>query len=268
MARPRAAVLTGYGINCDWETRYAFELAGADAERVHVNDLISGQKKLSDYQIMAFPGGFSYGDDIASGKILAVKAKVNLGEEILRFIQDGKLIIGICNGFQAMAKSGMLADPGGDYLTQRVTITINDSSRFEDRWVHLTGANQKCVWTKGVDSIYLPVAHGEGKFFTTPERLSAIENSGQVVYRYSTPGLQPAQGKYPDNPNGSLNDIAAICDPTGRLFGIMPHPERFQHFTNHPHWPAMREKMKREGKPPPQEGDGMKIFRNGVKYFQ
>lgn len=267
MAVPKVLVLTGYGINCDFETKAAFDMAGADAERVHINDLISGAKKLADYQILAFPGGFSYGDDIASGKVLAVKSKVNLGEEIMRFIEDGKLIIGICNGFQVIAKYGLLADPDGDYRTQRVTVTFNDSSRYEDRWVRLTRVSDKCVWLKGVDRIYLPVAHGEGKFFTTPERLQAIEDNNQVAFRYATPDFQPARGLFPLNPNGAQNDIAGICDPSGRILGMMPHPERFLHFTNHPHWTRIREELKRKGQPVPDEGDGLKIFKNGVAYF-
>jgi phosphoribosylformylglycinamidine synthase len=267
MARPRVLVLTGYGINCDWETKAAFEMAGADAERVHVNDLISGDKKLSDFQIMAFPGGFSFGDDIASGKVLAVKSKVNLGHEIMRFVEDEKLIIGICNGFQVVAKYGLMADPGGDYKTQRVTVTFNDSNRYEDRWVYLSRVSDKCVWTRGVDRIYLPVAHGEGKFFAPDDRLQDIEDNDQVAFRYSTPDYQPAGGKFPLNPNGSLNDIAGICDPTGRLLGMMPHPERFMHFTNHPHWTRLKEELTRAGEKVPVEGEGLRIFKNGVEYF-
>ena len=268
MAVPRVLVLTGYGINCDWETRTAFEMAGAMAERVHVNDLITGAKKLSDYQILAFPGGFSYGDDIGSGKVLAMKSKVNLGDAILSFIEAGKLIIGICNGFQVMAKYGLLADAEGDYRTCRVTVTFNDSNRFEDRWVYLSGAGERCVWTRGIARLSLPVAHGEGKFYTLPERLLAIEEGGQVVFRYAGPDFDPAAGSYPSNPNGSLNDIAGICDPSGRLLGMMPHPERFLHFTNHPRWTRVKEELLRKGEQVPEEGDGLKIFQNGVSYFQ
>jgi len=268
MAVPNVLVLTGYGVNCDWETKTAFELAGAQARRVHVNQLISGDEKLSDYQILAFPGGFSFGDDIASGKVMAVKNKVNLGDEIQRFIDDGNLIIGICNGFQVLAKYGLLADPDGDYRTQRVTVTFNNSNRYEDRWVYLSRVSDNCVWTKGVFRLYLPVAHGEGRFFTTPERLRAIIDNNQVAFQYADPDYNPAGGEYPLNPNGSLEDIAGICDPTGRILGLMPHPERFMHFTNHPHWTRIKERLKRRGDPVPEEGDGLKIFKNGVSYFQ
>lgn len=267
MAKPRALVLTGYGINCDYETKTAFELAGAEALRVHVNDLISGERRLSDFQILAFPGGFSYGDDVASGKVLAVKTKVNLGEAVREFIADGKLIIGVCNGFQVIAKYGLLGDAAGNYRDQRVTVTFNNSNRYEDRWVYLQGGNEQCVWTKGVAKIYLPVAHGEGKFVAEPETLAAIESSGQVAFRYANEDYRPAQGEYPLNPNGSQNDIAGICDPSGRLLGMMPHPERFLHFTNHPAWTRLKDQLSRQGLPIPEPGDGLQIFRNGVNYF-
>ncbi len=268
MAAPRVLVMTGYGINCDWETEYAFNIAGAKAERVHVNDLISGARSLKDYQILVFPGGFSYGDDIASGKVLAVKNKTNLGEHIQRFIEDGKLILGICNGFQVMAKYGLLADARGDYRTQRVTVTFNDSNRYEDRWVYLRRISGKCAWTEGIDELYLPVAHGEGKFYAPDEVILSLEENDQVGYLYSTPEYQPARGAYPLNPNGSVGDIAGMCDPTGRLFGMMPHPERFLYFANHPRWTRIKEELKRARKPIPEEGEGLKIFRNGVRYFQ
>ncbi|MCZ7400347.1 MAG: phosphoribosylformylglycinamidine synthase subunit PurQ, partial [Candidatus Methanoperedens sp.] len=162
---PKALILTGYGINCDMETQHAFKLAGAEAERVHLTDLINGARKLSEFHILAFPGGFSFGDDIASGKVLANMIKYNLGGQVREFIDAGKLIIGICNGFQAMVKMGLLPAFDGDYSMQDVTLTFNDSGRFEDRWVHLkTNKNSKCVFTKGIDGMYLPVRHGEGKF--------------------------------------------------------------------------------------------------------
>jgi phosphoribosylformylglycinamidine synthase I len=268
MAVPRVLVMTGYGINCDFETEYAFNVAGGAAERVHINDLISGDKNLRDFQILVFPGGFSYGDDIASGKVLAMKNKTNLAEEIQRFIEEGKLILGICNGFQVMAKYGLLTDRPGDYRTQRVTVTYNDSNRYEDRWVYLSKVSKKCIWTEGVDELYLPVAHGEGKFYAPDDVLNSIEENDQVGYRYSRPDMNPAGGEYPTNPNGSLNDIAAMCDPTGRIYGMMPHPERFMHFTNHPRWTRIKEELKRQKRPIPDTGDGMKIFTNGVRYFQ
>ncbi len=256
---PKVLVLTGYGINCDIETQHAFKLAGADAERVHLTDLISGDKKLADFQILALPGGFSFGDDIASGKVLANMIKYNLGEDILEFINAGKLIIGICNGFQAMVKMGLLPAFDGDYSTQDVTLTFNDSGRFEDRWVHLkANKSSKCIFTKGIESIYLPVRHGEGKFVAkNPQMLARLKKNNQVVFQYID--SEGNLAGYPHNPNGSVENIAAICDETGRVFGMMPHPEAFQHRTNHPAW--TREEL-------PEEGAGVAIFRNAVEYVR
>ena len=256
---PKALILTGYGINCDIETQHAFKLAGADAERVHLTDLINGTRKLSEFHILAFPGGFSFGDDIASGKVLANMIKYNLGEQIQEFIDAEKLIIGICNGFQAMVKMGLLPAFDGDYTTQDVTLTFNDSGRFEDRWVHLLGnKNSKCVFTKGIENIYLPVRHGEGKFVAkNPQALARLKKNNQVVFQYVD--KEGSLAGYPHNPNGSVDNIAAICDETGRVFGMMPHPEAFQHRTNHPAW--TREEL-------PEEGAGVAIFRNAVEYVR
>lgn len=256
---PKVLVLTGYGINCDMETQHAFKVAGADAERVHLTDLINGAKTLSDYDILAFPGGFSFGDDIASGKVLANMIKYNIGEKIQEFIEAEKLIIGICNGFQAMVKMGLLPGFNNDYGTQEVTLTFNDSGRFEDRWVHLkTNRKSNCVFTKGIDGIYLPVRHGEGKFVVKNSHvLARLKKKDHIVFQYVNEGGNFAG--YPDNPNGSVDNIAAICNETGRIFGMMPHPEAFQHRTNHPRW--TREEL-------PEEGAGIAIFRNAVEFVK
>ena len=220
-------ILYGYGINCDNETQFGFELAGAEAEKVHINQLISGEKKLKDYQILAIPGGFSFGDDIEAGKILATKIKYNLAAEFSEFIREEKLIIGICNGFQVLVKLGVL--PGFDKNRDRqdVTLTFNDSGRFEDRWVYLK-INQKspCIWTKGIETIYLPIRHGEGKFISKNEIVSEkLKKENQIVAQYIDDKGNLAG--YPLNPNGSEYNIAGICDETGRIFGLMPHPEAF-----------------------------------------
>lgn len=254
---PKVLVLTGYGINCDIETKYAFDLAGAQAERIHLTDLLNGSVKLSDYHILALPGGFSFGDDIASGKVLANMIKYNLGDQLQEFIKEGKLIIGICNGFQAMVKMGILPAFGGDYSRQDVTLTFNDSGRFENRWVHLkTNTTSKCVFTRGIKNIYLPVRHGEGKFVVKdPNVLERLKKNDHIVFQYVD--IEGNRVAYPQNPNGSIENIAAICDETGRVFGMMPHPEAFQHKTNHPAW--TREEL-------PEEGAGISIFRNAVDY--
>jgi phosphoribosylformylglycinamidine synthase len=272
--KPKVCVLRTAGTNCDKETAFAFSVAGADAQLVHVNNLACGKASLFDYHILALPGGFSYGDDIASGKIFANELRHKLSAELKDFIRCGKLIIGICNGFQILVKSGFL--PGNDSLSQEASLIINDSGKFEDRWVYLReqrtedreqrvgdrgrrteGRGQsKCVWTKGVpDVIYLPVAHGEGKFVVKDKKvLSRINKGGQVVFRYCDSRGNPCG--YPDDPNGSLEHIAGICDATGRVFGLMPHPERHIHPSQHPRFSGDK------------SGDGLKIFTNGVEYIK
>ncbi len=255
----KALVLTGYGINCDIETAHAFKLAGAEAPRIHINDIIEDKGILDDFQILAFPGGFSFGDDIASGKVLASKMKYNLLEPLDSFISQGKLIIGICNGFQTMVKIGILPGFNGNYMkSQETTLTFNDSGRFEDRWVCLRcNPDSRCIFTKGIENLYLPVRHGEGKFITdSQETLSRLSENGQITVQYSDKQGTPTQ-EYPWNPNGSVNSIAGICDETGRIFGLMPHPEAFLHRTNHPRW--TREDL-------PDEGQGLAIFRNAVEH--
>jgi phosphoribosylformylglycinamidine synthase subunit PurQ / glutaminase len=258
MAKPRTLVLTGFGINCDYETRYAFEAAGSLARRVHVNDLIEDTAMLGGCQILAIPGGFSFGDDIASGKVLANKLKYRLGQAFLRFIDDGGLVLGICNGFQVLVRLGVLPDGRAGLEAQSVTLTYNDSGKFEDRWVRLeVEQDSRCVFTRGLNSLELPVRHGEGKFIAdSPGTLERIAREGQVVLRYVGPEGGPAV--YPCNPNGSQEDIAGVCDSTGRIFGLMPHPEAFVHRLQHPRWTSLDL---------PEEGQGLAIFRNAVQYF-
>jgi len=267
MATPKAIILTGYGINCDRETAYAFQKAGAEARRVHINDLIDGYDQLDRYQILAFPGGFSYGDDISSGKVLANRVKAHLTEPLTQFIDKGGLVIGICNGFQVMIKCGLLGSPDGAVFNQAATLTYNDSNRYEDRWVYLRPEGDRCVFTRGIKTLYLPIAHGEGKFFAPPPILQDLEQAGCVTLRYSDEAGGPADRRFPLNPNGSLNDIAGICDPSGRIFGLMPHPERFLFFTQHPYWTRLATTYKAKGEALPREGLGMQIFRNAVTYF-
>lgn len=254
MRNVKVCVLRTAGTNCDKETAFSFQKAGASVELVHINKLASQGKDLHSYQILAFPGGFSYGDDIASGKIFANELKYKLVDELKKFIADGKLIIGICNGFQILVKSGLL--PGEAGLKQTTSLIINDSGKFEDRWVYLK-ASGKCVWTKNLaEVIYLPVAHGEGKFVADKSVLKSLENSGQVVFKYCDEKGNVDCG-YPNNPNGSLESIAGICDQTGRIFGLMPHPERHVSFLQHPRWTGAKTTA---------TGGGLKIFENAVQY--
>ena len=254
MPNVKVCVIRTAGTNCDKETAFAFTKAGAQPEFVHINNLVTGESNLSDYKILALPGGFSYGDDIASGKVFANELRCKLAEQLRKFISDGKLIIGICNGFQILVKSGLL--PGNKDFIQEASLIINDSGKFEDRWVYLKSSG-KCVWTKDLpETIYLPVAHGEGKFIVKDKvLLNKLKANGQVIFRYCD-----AKGKsagYPDNPNGSLDDIAGITDDTGRILGLMPHPERHIEIHQHPRWFSLENK---------EHGDGLNIIKNGVEY--
>jgi phosphoribosylformylglycinamidine synthase I len=274
MTDVQALVLTGYGLNCDHETAYALELAGAKATRVHINALVDGTVLLDDFQIMAFVGGFSWGDDHGAGVIQAVRLKTKIGEKLLEFIANGNLIIGICNGFQTLVNIGLL--PGFNNkeskstFSREVALTYNDCGNFRDDWVVLqTNPQSTCVFTKGLDVIELPVRHGEGKFYSDEQTIKRLIDNNQVVLRYATPDGNPADLKFPFNPNGSLYDIAGICDSTGRIFGLMPHPEAFNHWTNHPDWTRTKEKLKRQEKTVTTDPtDGIRIFKNAVTYCE
>ena len=255
--KPKALILTGYGINCDYETQHAFNLVGADAKRVHINDIIDKMENLEDYQILAFPGGFSFGDDISSGKVLANKMKFNIFD-LQKFIDDSKVIIGICNGFQSMVKLGILPAFERNYKKQTTTLTFNDSGRFEDRWVCLkVNPKSRCIFTKNIETLYLPVRHGEGKFVAKEIFLQKLNKNNQIALWYVDE--KGNLSDYPWNPNGSLENIAGICDETGRIFGLMPHPEAYLYKTNNPRW--TREKLS-------EEGMGVKVFRNAVDFIR
>lgn len=258
MAAPKALVLRAAGTNCDRETQYALQQAGFAAERIHVFRLMENPAALKAYQFLVIPGGFSYGDDIAAGKILANQMLHRLAGELNEFLAAGKLMLGICNGFQVMLKSGLLpagcVEPGQAH--RDATLGWNDSGRFEDRWVHLRGDSNKCVFLPAGEKIFLPVAHGEGKFIPRDDGvLDKLRGSGQVVLRYVD--AEGDSGGYPGNPNGSIDDIAGICDPTGRVMGLMPHPERFMDITHHPYW--TRGGVKR--------ADGLILFERAFAYF-
>ncbi len=271
---PRVLVLTGYGLNCDWETTHAFELAGAEAHRIHINQLLIGEKigevaRLDDYQILAFIGGFSWGDDHGAGVLLATKLLYNIGEQLLDFVESGNLVIGICNGFQALVNLGLLPGFDGDYRTRQVALIWNDCGSFRDQWVNLVvQENSPCVFTRGLEHLELPVRHGEGKFYAEEPVINRLLEKRQVVLRYADSEGNAAAGRFPENPNGSLRDIAGICDSTGKVFGLMPHPEALNHWTNHPYWTRFKEGCRRRGQPYPQEGYGIQIFRNAVEYFR
>ena len=269
---PKVIILSGYGINCEKETKEAFELAGASADIVHVNDLIAGKKKLSDYHIFSVPGGFSYGDDTGSGNALANKIRLNLQDELFDFVDKGKLVIGICNGFQVLVNLGLLPGFKGDMGSRRVALTHNTSARYECRWVHIRVNSAKCVFTKGLDMLHLPVAHGEGNLFAEQEILDALNKDDQVVFRYTDSRGNPVFGRFPENPNGSLQDIAGMCDSTGRVLGMMPHPERAIYSSNYPDYFRQKELLRRsgdEGKAMPKVNPlAFAIFENAISYVK
>lgn len=268
MKAVKVLVLAGNGINCEYETAHAFRLAGGEPKIVYLYDLLEGDEDLRDYHILCFPGGFLDGDDLGAARACAHRfrhARVRrtgerLWDHLMEFLSQGKLVLGICNGFQLLVKMGLLPAVGEAYGVQQASFTFNDSGRFEDRWVWLkVNPASPCVFTKGLERLYLPVRHGEGKFVTgNPALLDRLFREGQVVLQYADSNFNPTMD-YPLNPNGSEGAIAGICDPSGRIFGLMPHPEAYLHFTNHPRW--RRERV-------PEEGQGVEIFRRAVQYIR
>ncbi len=255
MTKPRALILRAPGANCDAETQFAFEQAGALAERLHINRLRENPKLLHQYQILAIPGGFTYGDDVSSGKILANQLRVFLGDTLRAFRDRERLILGICNGFQALLKAGLILQPDED--GPLATLTHNASGKFEDRWIHVQVTSERSPFLMGYRQLFVPVAHAEGRLlFREAWHLRGLEQASQIVLRYVGEGGQP--GAYPINPNGSQADIAGLCDATGRVLGLMPHPERHVLPTQHPQWT-------RRGLA--AEGEGLRVFRNAVKFF-
>ncbi|MFH1504762.1 MAG: phosphoribosylformylglycinamidine synthase I [Candidatus Omnitrophota bacterium] len=249
--KPKVLIIRTAGTNCDKESEFAFKKAGAQTFLYHINR-VKNEKNLSDYQILCLPGGFSYGDDLGAGKILSLEFIYWLKEQLKKFIDKGGLILGICNGFQVLVRTGILPDLD---FKQKVTLTFNDSARFEDRWVYLK-VESKSIWFKGLPEIInLPVAHGEGKFYTESDILDKIENKAQAALRYVREDAKP--GQYPFNPNGSLNDIAGITDSSGKILGLMPHPERFIFRHHSPFW------KDQEVFP-----FGLKFFENAITYFK
>jgi phosphoribosylformylglycinamidine synthase len=249
---PKALILRAPGTNCDEETAHAFELAGAPSSRVHVNELLETPHLLAEYQILCFPGGFSYGDDVAAGRILGNQLRHHLGPALAQFRDDGKLVLGICNGFQILIKSGLLLplDEAGGALA---TLTWNESGRYLDRWVNLEVVSDKSPFFTGIAQMYLPVAHAEGKFVPRDAAaLKQLETNGQLILRYAAD----------DNPNGATGNVAGICDATGRICGVMPHPERHLFRTQHPRWTRTAGDAAAD-----EPGEGLRVFQNAVRFF-
>jgi phosphoribosylformylglycinamidine synthase len=255
-------ILTGLGLNCEAETAVAFDRAGATTRQIHLLDLLgdTAGRRLTDFRILVFLGGFAFGDHLGAGFVFANKIRWHLYDQLLRFIDDGGLALGICNGFQTMVRLGMLPGLDGDYRTPRATLAPNDRLGYRDAWVRLAfHAPSPCVWTRGLSTMELPARHGEGKFLAeSPELLQRMEAGHQVVARYVGADGLPTE-EWPANPNGSPRGVAGVCDPSGRLFGLMPHPDAYLYPFHHPRW-----RRQARGGALPAEGKGMRIFRNGV----
>lgn len=255
--RPRVLILHANGTNRDQELAYAFELAGAEAEIIHLHHLLTQKKSWLDYQILAIPGGFSYGDTLGAGRLLALDLKTYFAEAVHAFVASGKPIIGICNGFQALVKTGLLPQIHNETLD--ATLTFNAAGQFECRWVTLLPQSKTCLWTQNLsESIYCPVAHGEGRFeLQNQTLLKQMQHQDQIALCYAFPDQTPALEQYPFNPNGSIAGIAGICNPQGNILGLMPHPEDHVVAHQHPRWTRG------------EAGQlGLKIFEQGVKYCQ
>ncbi len=259
MSKPKVLILRTAGINCDQETGHAFERAGAAAEFLHINRLLENKRLLGDYQILAIPGGFSYGDDISSGRIFANQILHHFADAMRDFVAAGKPVIGICNGFQVLVKTGLLPGELDGRAGQNCTLAHNTNGRFVDRWVKLASRSGKCVWTCGLADMELPIAHGEGRFVTADEQIrQALWRDDRVAMVYVRSDGSGPQGESPWNPNGSVDDIAGVCDQTGLVFGLMPHPERYVDPLQHPAWTSQS--------PRPALGAGLAVFRNAVEH--
>ncbi len=258
-----ALVLSGYGLNCELETKHAFEVVGVKSKIIHVNKLVSNKKLLDKNNILVFPGGFSFGDDLGSGLAYANKIKNNLMKELIAFVEEEKLVLGVCNGFQVLANIGLLPGLNKEYGKISVALQHNDSARFLDRWVDLEIESKKSPWLKNLKKLILPIAHGEGKFFAEPKTLKKLNEKKLIAVKYVIGEISENQ-KLPFNPNGSIQNIAGITNETGNVLGLMPHPERAIYTTQLPNWI----RLKKTKKTIPKYTNTIKIFENAKKYFE
>jgi len=264
--KPKALIIAGYGINCEEETALAFTKAGGESRVVHINDLIEKQQLFSEFQMMAIPGGFAFGDDTGSGNAFAQKMKHHLWGSLMSFVKEDHLIIGICNGFQVLTNLGLLPALDNAYGSREVALIHNDNATYTDRWVDLK-IQSTSPWYQHISTISLPIAHGEGKFYASPEILHRLREKKMIAATYTLGEICTYQS-LPANPNGSIEDIAAITNEDGKILGMMPHPERAISFTQLPHWTFLKEMYQRQGKPVPVDGPGIQIFQNAIQYFQ
>ncbi len=262
----RALIVTGYGLNSEEETAYGFEAVGFQADIRHINDIAENPKMLDDYQALSVPGGFSYGDDTGSGNAFAQKMRLTLGDALKEFIARDTLTIGICNGCQVVVNLGLVPAIDGAYGTRQVAVTHNASARYQCRWVDLKVENSTSPWMQNIDSLHLPVAHGEGRFMMDDATLKALQSNSQIALRYSK-DANAANGEFPFNPNGSTDDIAGITDESGRVLVLMPHPERGMFTWQRDDYAALKDKARRNGQALSDNSDGLKLFQNAAEYF-
>ncbi len=268
MVQPNVLVLSGYGLNCEEESLHAFEHCGATGDIVHINDVIAAPERLEQYQILMVPGGFSYGDDTGSGNAFANRLRNRLMEPLAAFVEQDKLVLGICNGCQILTHLGLVPGLEAVAAGKRVSVIYNATNRYQCRWVDVASMGARSVWLEGIAQMHIPVAHGEGNMVMSGETLDYLRDEGLVALRYVDSEGKAADGAFPVNPNGSMDDIAAVLDPTGRVLAMMPHPERGMYFTQRDDWPLLKEQYRRAGKALPVESDGMQMFHNAVLYFQ
>lgn len=263
--RPEILIVTGYGLNCEAESEHAWELAGAAPRRIHVNDLLKDPKPMREAAGLMIGGGFSFGDHLGSGLVFANRLRTRLREELQEFLDRGRIVLGVCNGFQILTKLGLLPGSNGDYFTPTVSLQQNECGRFQNFWVKLRFESKSpCIFTQGLTELEVPIRHGEGRVFPMNEAvLEEIERKNLVPCRYVDPTTNEPTQAFPHNPNGSVNAIAGLCDETGRVFGLMPHPEAHLFPENHPHWD-----MQKIRGALPEQGAGLAIFRNATRFLQ
>ena len=261
----KALILAGYGLNCEEETAFAFEYNGVDTQIIHINDLIESPKELENTQILAIPGGFSYGDDTGAGNAYAQKLKLALKDHLIKFVERDTLTIGICNGCQILTNLGLTPPAGDTYGTRKTAVTYNENARYQCRWIDLKITNDS-PWLQGVETMHIPVAHGEGRFMMDDGVLKTLQNNNQIAAIYTKDG-NPANGEFPYNPNGSAADIAALTDESGKVLAIMPHPERGMFTTQRDDYMMLKDKAQRNGATISETADGMALFTNAARYF-
>ena len=262
----KALIIAGYGLNCEEESAYAFEHVGFDADIMHINDLIENPNALALYQALCIPGGFSYGDDTGSGNAFAQKMRLTLGDSLKEFVARDTLTIGICNGCQIAVNLGLVPAIENKYGTRQVAVTHNSNARYQCRWIDMNVEENNSPWLQNINTLHVPVAHGEGRFMMDDATLKTLQDNNQIVLRYSKDGTS-AKGEFPFNPNGSTDDIAGMTDTSGRVLVLMPHPERGMFTWQRDDYAALKDEAKRENQPLPEAADGLQIFQNAASYF-